>query len=90
MNNVDEMLARLANAPLPSRLATMDQAVFAGLAQYDRSGASRSLGIAGMVALAVGVASTGLPASPAVAAPSVTPFGVPSALAPSSLLLASK
>lgn len=41
MNNVDEMLARLANAPLPSRLATMDQAVFAGLAQYDRSGASR-------------------------------------------------
>ena len=90
MSNLDEMLARLASAPLPSRLATMDQAVFAGLAQYDRSGASRSLSIAGMVALAVGVVSTGLPGTPAVAAPSVSPLGVPSALAPSSLLLASK
>lgn len=90
MNNLDEMLARLASAPLPSRLATMDQAVFAGLAHYDRSSATGSLGIAAAVALAVGVASTGFPGTAAVAAPSVSPFGVPPALAPSSLLLASK
>lgn len=90
MRNLDEMLTQLGNAPLPSRLAMMDEAVFAGLAQYDRSSVTRSLGIAAVVALAIGVVSTGLPGSPAVAAPSVTPFGAPPALAPSSLLLATK
>ena len=93
MSNLDEMLARIAGAPLPSRLATMDEAVFAGLAEHQRSSASnslRSLSIAAIAALAIGVFSTGLPGSPAAAAPSVTPFGAPPALAPSSLLLASR
>ena len=69
------------------------QAVFAGLAEHQNNSASnslRSLGIAAIAALAIGVFSTGLPGSPAMASPSVTPFGAPPALAPSSLLLASK
>ena len=93
MSNLDEMLARIASAPLPTRLATMDEAVFAGLAEHQRNSAGnslRSLGIAALAALAIGVFSTGLPGSPALASPSVTPFGAPPALAPSSLLLASK
>ena len=88
MSNLDEMLARIGNEPLPSRLAMMDEAVFAGLAQYDRSNAAKSFGIAAVVALAVGVVGAGLPGTPT--APLDTPFGVPPALAPSSLLLASK
>ena len=93
MSNLDEMLARIGGAPLPSRLATMDEAVFAGLAEHQRNSVSyslRSLSIAALAALAIGVFSTGLPGNPAAAAPSVTPFGAPPALAPSSLLLASR
>lgn len=90
MTNLNEMLARLGNAPLDPRLAMMDESVLAGLAQYGRSSAGRSLGIAAMVALVIGVLSTGLPGSPAIAASSATPFGAPPALAPSSLLMASK
>ena len=43
MSNLDEMLARIGGAPLPSRLATMDEAVFAGLAEHQRSSARNSL-----------------------------------------------
>ena len=90
MGNLDDMLTQLGNAPLHPRLAMIDEAVLAGLAQYDRSGATRSLGVAAVAALAIGLVSTGFPGAPAAAAPPVTPFGVPPALAPSSLLLASK
>ncbi len=93
MSNLDEMLAQIGSAPLPSRLAIMDEAVFAGLAEQLSSAAGnslRSLGIAAIAALAFGVISAGIPGSPASAAPSASPFGVPPALAPSSLLLASK
>ena len=93
MNNLDDMLARIGGAPLPPRLAMMDEAVFSALAVRQRSSASRSLGslsIAAIAALVIGVFSTGFPGSLAAAAPSVTPFGVPPALAPSSLLLAAK
>ena len=93
MSDLDEVLARIGGAPLPPRLATMDEAVLAGLAEHQRNSARnslRSLSIAAIVALAIGVFSTSLPGSPAAAAPSVTVFGAPPALAPSSLLLASK
>ncbi len=93
MSNLDEMLAQIGGAPLPSRLATMDEAVFAGLAVQLSSAAGnslRSLSIAAVAALAFGIISTGFPGSPASTAPSVSSFGVPHALAPSSLLLASK
>jgi hypothetical protein len=90
MANLDEMLTQLGNAPLDPRLAMIDEAVLAGLTAHDTSNPLRSLGFAAVAALAIGVVSTGLPGTPAVAAPSVTPFGAPPALAPSSLLLASQ
>ena len=93
MSNLDEMLARIGGAPLPSRLAMIDAAVISALAEQQRSSAGnslRSLSIAAIAALAFGVISTGFSGSPASAAPSASPFGVPPTLAPSSLLLASK
>ena len=93
MSNLDEMLKQLGNAPLPSRLATMDEDVFSALAGRQRSAASGSpgsLGIAAIAALAFGFVSAGFPDSPASATLSVSPFGAPPVLAPSSLLLASK
>ena len=93
MSNLDEMLAQLGGAPLPSRLAMIDGAVISALAEQQRSSAGnslRSLSIAALAALAFGVISTGFSGSPASAASPVSPFGVPPMLAPSSLLLASK
>ncbi len=93
MSNLDKMLAQIGGAPLHPRLALMDEAVFSALAdqqRYSAGGSLRSLGIAALVALAFGVISTGIPGSPASAAPSVSQFGVPPALTPSSLLLAAK
>ena len=93
MSNLDEMLAQLGGAPLPPRLAMMDEAVFSALAEQQRSSASnslRALSIAAIAALAFGVISTGFSGNTAAAASSISPFGVPPALAPSSLLLASK
>ena len=87
MANLDEMLTQLGDAPLDPRLAGIDEAVFAGLASRDTTSATRSIALAAVAALTIGVVSTGLPA---VASPSVTPFGAPPALAPSSLLLASR
>lgn len=87
--NLDEMLMRLAEAPLPARLSTLDEAVFAGLALRQTAhggGSLRAFGLAAVVALAFGIVSTGFPGTAAIAAPSITPFGTPSALAPSSLL----
>lgn len=88
-NNLDEMLMRLGEAPLPARLSMLDEAVFAGLAlrQASPSGGSvRAFGFAAVIALGFGIISTGFSGTAAIAAPSVTPFGAPPALAPSSLL----
>lgn len=90
MANLDEMLTRLGTAPLDPRLTGIDEAVFAGLAACDTTTSTRSIALAAVAALAIGVVSTGFPGAPATAAPSVTPFGAPPALAPSSLLLASR
>ena len=93
MNTLDEMLAQLGRAPLPPRLALMDGAVFSAMAEQRGSSANNplhSLSIAAIAALAFGIVSTGFSGSPAAAASAVSPFGVPPALAPSSLLLASK
>ena len=93
MRNLDEMLAQLGRAPLPPRLAMMDGAVFSALAERQGSSANnplRSLSIAAIAALAFGIVSTGFSGGSTAAASSVSPFGVPPALAPSSLLLASE
>lgn len=88
-NNLDEMLMRLGEAPLPARLSMLDEAVFAGLAlrQSDPTGGSlRAFGFAAVMALGFGIVSTGFSGTAALAASSATPFGAPPALAPSSLL----
>ena len=90
MANLDEMLTRIGSAPLDSRLAGIDEAVFAGLAARDPTSATGSIALAAVAALALGVVSAGIPGAAAIASPSVTPFGAPPALAPSSLLLASR
>ena len=93
MSNLDEMLAQLGGVPLPPRLAMIDETIFSALAEQQNSLATnslRSLSIAAIAALALGIVSTGFSGGPALAASSVSPFGVPPALAPSSLLLASK
>ena len=93
MSNLDEILAQLGGMPLPPRLAMIDETVFSALAEQQKTLASssfRSLSIAAIAALVFGVVSTGFSSSPALAASSVSPLGVPAALVPSSLLLASK
>ena len=91
MIDLDDMLAQLGDAPVHQGLAEIDEAVLAGVATHGGSGASisaRPLSIAALAALAFGVVSTGFPGAPAAAATSLSPFGAPPALAPSSLLLA--
>ena len=93
MIDLDDMLSQLGGAPMHPGLATMDDAVLAGLAAHQASlgaGMLRPASAAAIAALVIGVASVGLSGSPAVAAPSLSPFGPSSALAPSTLLLASR
>lgn len=93
MINLDDMLSQLGDAPVHPGLAAIDEAVLSGLAARQASiGAStlRPASVAAIAALVIGVASAGLSGSPAVAASSLTPFGSSSALAPSTLLLASQ
>ncbi len=93
MNNLDDMLEWLGSAPVPPRLAMMDERVLTGLAAHEASrGANmaRPLGVAAIVALVIGAASSGFSGAPAIAAPALTPFGSSVTLAPSTLLLADK
>jgi hypothetical protein len=86
MTDIDAALARFRELPVHPGLATIDDPVLAALADRPaaptRASASM-LGIAGAVAMAIGVAGSLLPSAPARASVS---FGTPPALAPSSLL----
>jgi len=83
MTNIDLLLARLGDMPLDPRLAQIDDAVFAGLDAARQPVLSRAaLGSVAGLAMMVGVLANVLPARPAPDAP----FGMPSQLAPSSLL----
>jgi len=84
MDNLDDLLGRLRDLPADPRLMAMDGAVMNGLsARLERRVTARSAALAGMVALALGMAASVAPGVPAQAA---APFGSPPALAPSSLL----
>ena len=85
MIDLDDTLSRLAAAPAPFGLAAIDDAVMMRLARGNLKIPGRVIGLAAVVSLLVGVAGAGLPSAP-VGAPTVTPLGMPSALAPSSLL----
>jgi hypothetical protein len=85
--DLDKLLAQLANAPTPARLAGISDGVFARIhADAVALRAGTRVGIAAMVgALLLGVTGAMTFPSAAPAAP-LSPFGVSAALAPSTLL----
>ena len=84
MNDLDELLGRLRDMPVDPRLTAIDGVVMNGLnARLERRTTVRSAALAGLAALALGMAASVAPGVPAQAA---APFGSPPALAPSSLL----
>ena len=89
MADLDDIFGKLGASPVPTALAGIDDAVFAGLASHHAAtlGTSgRVMGIAAIGALVVGVGGAALPGTSARAAQSLLPFGTPAMLAPSSLL----
>ncbi len=84
MSDLDQALRRLGTLPAPSGLATIDDAVLAGLAASRREAAagSRLMGFAAALALVVGVLAGGEPAT----AQPISPFAPDNPLAPSTLL----
>jgi hypothetical protein len=90
MTDVEAALARLRGLPVHPGLRAIDESVLAALAGQPamRSTVSGPMfGVAAMMALAIGFASS-LPSPAPAKAASIAPFGAPSALAPSTLLSA--
>lgn len=85
MDDLDAALARLADAPLPPRLATLHADVFARIAAQPpvRAGLGWGAG-AVIVALIMGIAGAVIPMGGASA--SLAPLGADPWLAPSTLL----
>ena len=89
VNHIDDMLGGLRAAPLPTRLMTIDEAVLSQLSERRADAVPLSGGMIGfaiIAAMGMGVVSTAVPSTSAEAAPSLSPFGAPAALAPSTLL----
>lgn len=88
MSDLDQALRRLGTFPAPSGLATIDDAVLAGLAASRREAAagSRLMGFAAALALVVGVAGGGLAGGEPATAQPISPFAPDNPLAPSTLL----
>lgn len=85
MDDIDEALARLARAPIPAALDGLEAHVLARIATPPASRAGFSVGAIMVAALAIGMIGAGIPASPSTAA-SLSPLGMSSPLAPSTLL----
>lgn len=93
MNHLDDMLAGISSAPLPTRLMTIDDAVLAQLSERQANAAPLSGSMMGLVlvtALGMGIAGAVFPSAPAQASRHILPFGSAAALAPSTLLDSSK
>lgn len=89
MSHIDDMLDGLRAQPLPTRLMTIDEAVLSQLSERQANAAPLSGGMIGfaiIAAMGMGLVSTVVPSTSAKAAPSLSPFGAPAALAPSTLL----
>ena len=88
MSDLDQALRCLATLPAPSGLATIDDAVLAGLAASRREAAagSRQMGFAAALALVVGVAGGELAGGEPATAQPISPFAPDNPLAPSTLL----
>jgi hypothetical protein len=86
MTDIDHLLTQIGELPLDPRLAAIDGAVFAGLAQAARPVLPQAaLGAIAGVALIAGVLSSAFPEAPRRHA-DPAPLGMPVALAPSTLL----
>jgi hypothetical protein len=86
MTDIDHLLTQIGELPLDPRLAAIDGAVFAGLAQAARPAVTRAaLGAIAGVAMIAGVLASAFPQAPRNHA-DLTPLGMPAALAPSTLL----
>ena len=89
MSSLDEMLGKLRARPLPSRLMAIDDAVLSQLAERRAGAAPLSggmIGLAVVTAMGMGLAGAVVPGTRAEAVPSLSPFGAPADLAPSTLL----
>ena len=87
MDDLNQMLARLRDAPLPAALATIDSAVMAELARIQATPALRAGTFSAVAALALvfGIAGSVVQTDRA-AATTLSPFDARLALAPSTLL----
>lgn len=86
MDDLDDMLAGLRDAPAAARFDGLEAAVMQGLdRRRERSVARRSLMLAGVMAIGIGWIGSAVPAQPAQAAPGPLLIGM-SDYAPSRLL----
>ncbi len=88
MDNLDALLMRLANAPVPASLDGIEARVLARISA--RSVTRVGIGIGAMTiaaALMMGIFGAGVPANRASAASLLFPLGPGSPLAPSTLLV---
>lgn len=87
MDDIDDVLKRLAAAPIPAGLASIDDRVWAGIAASKRDGRSLlAIGTVAVVgAITMGIAVGGFETAAATAAPSQLSLNSP--LAPSTLLI---
>ena len=82
------LLTRLRAMPVPLDLATLDNAVLAGLHDRQQMGSisRKALGTCGALALGIGLAGGAMVGAPAVAKEPALSLSAANALAPSSLL----
>ncbi|ARS28383.1 MAG: hypothetical protein KKD64_03735 [Alphaproteobacteria bacterium] len=87
MSDIDTMLARLRDAPVPARLAAIDIAIMEDLARLQSAPrlSGTVFGMAAAVALVIGIATSAVSLNPRETDP-VSPFDARLALAPSTLL----
>lgn len=89
MDTLDGMLARLASAPTPSALDTLDDRVFATLlarTAYQGPSITAFSSVAATVALVAGVAAAGFSAEQRPKPPELAALSAQTAYAPSTLL----
>lgn len=86
MDDIDRALARLAGAPAPEAIEGLEGRVLAQIrARPTARQAGIGMGVVAVVALAIGMAGGGPPATARAVSP-LSPLGGSSALAPSTLL----
>lgn len=85
MDDIDEVLARLARTPPPAVLDGLEARVLSRIGTLPASRVQPGLGVIMIAALAIGMIGAGFPAA-SVPATSPSPLGAVIPLAPSTLL----